>query len=42
MLVIRHGVVVEHGPAADIFNAPREAYTKSLLAAAFNIEPLAE
>ena len=38
VLVMRRGVVVEHGPAEDIFNAPREPYTKSLLAAAFNIE----
>ncbi len=40
VLVMRRGVVVEQGPADVIFNAPREAYTRALLAAAFNIEPL--
>ncbi len=39
VLVMRQGVVVEHGPAEEVFQTPREAYTKALLAAAFNIEP---
>jgi microcin C transport system ATP-binding protein len=41
VLVMRHGVVVEHGPAEEVFSAPREAYTKALLAAAFDLAPLA-
>ena len=38
VLVMRHGAVVERGPAEQIFSSPREAYTKTLLAAALNIE----
>ena len=37
ILVMRDGRVVEHGPAAQIFEAPREAYTKALMAAAFEM-----
>jgi ABC-type microcin C transport system duplicated ATPase subunit YejF/ABC-type microcin C transport system permease subunit YejE len=40
VLVLRHGVVVERGTAEEIFNAPREAYTKTLLAAAFDLAPM--
>ena len=35
IVVMRSGVVVESGPAAEIFAAPRDAYTKALFAAAF-------
>jgi microcin C transport system ATP-binding protein len=38
VIVMRSGKVVEQGPSARIFRAPREDYTKALLAAAFNIE----
>ncbi|MEQ9124178.1 MAG: microcin ABC transporter ATP-binding protein, partial [Alphaproteobacteria bacterium] len=38
LIVLKDGKVVEQGPAAEIFGAPREAYTKALLAAAFEIE----
>ncbi|RAI43238.1 ABC transporter ATP-binding protein [Rhodoplanes roseus] len=37
LVVMRHGKVVEEGPAAEVFNAPKSAYTKALFAAAFNI-----
>ncbi len=38
ILVMRHGKVVEEGPARDVFEHPREAYTKALFAAAFNLD----
>ena len=38
VIVMQNGKVVEAGPAANIFNSPREVYTKTLLAAALNIE----
>ncbi len=38
VIVMRLGKVVEEGPAAEIFSAPREDYTRALMAAAFNIE----
>ncbi|MBL8565096.1 MAG: ABC transporter ATP-binding protein [Hyphomicrobiaceae bacterium] len=38
VLVMRNGVVVEEGPAEDIFASPREEYTRALLAAALNLE----
>jgi microcin C transport system ATP-binding protein len=38
IIVMRNGRVVEYGPAAELFAAPKEDYTKALLAAAFNIE----
>jgi microcin C transport system ATP-binding protein len=38
LVVMRNGKIVEHGPSAEIFRAPKTAYTKALMAAAFNIE----
>jgi microcin C transport system ATP-binding protein len=38
VVVMREGVVVERGPAADIFERPRHPYTRALMAAAFRIE----
>jgi microcin C transport system ATP-binding protein len=38
MIVMRFGKVVEQGPSERIFTAPREDYTKALMAAAFNLE----
>jgi microcin C transport system ATP-binding protein len=39
LIVMRHGKVVEQGPAAEIFAAPKDAYTRALLSAAFDIAP---
>jgi len=39
LIVMRHGVVVEQGLAAEIFAAPEHAYTQQLLAAALDIVP---
>ncbi|HSE78323.1 MAG TPA: ABC transporter ATP-binding protein [Alphaproteobacteria bacterium] len=38
VLVLKDGKVVEHGPARQIFEAPQQAYTKALMAAAFELE----
>jgi microcin C transport system ATP-binding protein len=38
VIVIKNGKIVEEGPSKLIFDTPREAYTKALLAAAFNLE----
>jgi microcin C transport system ATP-binding protein len=38
MIVMKDGKVVEAGPARDIFARPREAYTRALMAAAFELE----
>ncbi|WP_145638339.1 ABC transporter ATP-binding protein [Neorhizobium alkalisoli] len=38
VIVMRLGKVVEEGPSAQIFGAPKEAYTRALMAAAFNLE----
>ena len=37
---MRAGRVVEQGSASSIFEAPREAYTRALIAAAFDIEAI--
>jgi microcin C transport system ATP-binding protein len=38
VLVLRDGRVVEHGSADQIFDAPRDAYTRALMKAAFDLE----
>ncbi len=38
VIVLRAGKVVEEGPAEDVFERPKHAYTKALLAAAFDLE----
>jgi microcin C transport system ATP-binding protein len=42
LLVMRHGKVVEEGPAADLFTQPKTAYTRALFAAAFKLETASE
>jgi len=37
VLVLKNGKVVEEGPATEIFERPRDDYTKALLAAAFDL-----
>jgi microcin C transport system ATP-binding protein len=39
VIVMRDGVVVERGEGRQIFEAPREPYTKALLAASLNLKP---
>ncbi len=38
--VMRNGVIVETGSTDDIFDAPKTAYTKALMAAAFDISTI--
>jgi len=38
VIVMRFGKVVEQGPSSEIFRAPKDDYTRALMAAAFNIE----
>jgi microcin C transport system ATP-binding protein len=42
LMVMRDGKVVEAGPAAELFKAPRSAYTRALFAAAFSLETAPE
>ena len=41
LIVMRNGNIVEEGPAADLFKNPKSDYTRSLFAAAFNLETAA-
>jgi microcin C transport system ATP-binding protein len=38
VIVLRGGRVVEQGPAAELFAAPRDPYTRALFTAAFDLE----
>jgi microcin C transport system ATP-binding protein len=37
IIVMRDGKVVEQGTADEVFDAPQTAYTKALMAAAFDL-----
>ncbi|MCP4041239.1 MAG: microcin ABC transporter ATP-binding protein, partial [Gammaproteobacteria bacterium] len=37
LIVMRAGKVMEHGPADRLFSKPEHPYTRSLLAAAFDL-----
>src|SRR5437763_17007722 len=39
VVVLRHGKVVEEGPASAVFNNPQHDYTKALLAAVPTMDP---
>jgi microcin C transport system ATP-binding protein len=39
-MVMRNGKIVEQGPSDNIFDHPKEPYTKALMAAAFNLETI--
>jgi microcin C transport system ATP-binding protein len=41
LIVMRHGKVVEEGPAGELFARPQSDYTRALFAAAFNLEAVA-
>src|SRR6187401_860823 len=38
LIVMRHGKVVEEGPASELFRNPKSDYTRALFAAAFRLE----
>ncbi len=40
VVVLRQGLVVEQGEAEAVFAHPKEAYTRELMAAAFELEPV--
>ena len=42
LVVMRHGKVMEEGPAAELFAGPRSDYTRALFAAAFKLETAPE
>jgi microcin C transport system ATP-binding protein len=42
LVVMRHGKIMEEGPAAELFAGPRSDYTRALFAAAFKLETAPE
>jgi microcin C transport system ATP-binding protein len=42
LIVMRHGKVMEEGPAAQVFASPQSPYTRALFAAAFDLEAAPE
>ena len=42
VIVMKDGVVVEHGATEQVFASPRQPYTRALMAAAFDIEAAPE
>ncbi len=42
LVVMRHGKVVEEGPAMELFKNPKSDYTRALFAAAFKLETASE
>jgi microcin C transport system ATP-binding protein len=42
LMVMRHGKVVEEGPAMELFKNPKSDYTRALFAAAFKLETASE
>src|SRR5690242_2667720 len=42
LIVMRHGKVVEEGPAKELFARPQSDYTRALFAAAFKLETAPE
>jgi microcin C transport system ATP-binding protein len=38
VVVMRNGIIVEQGTAAELFNEPKEDYTKALIAAAIHLQ----
>ena len=40
ILVMRDGRVVEQGPTERIFEQPEQAYTRAIMTAAFDFEPV--
>jgi microcin C transport system ATP-binding protein len=40
VLVLKQGEVLEYGPSAQVFDSPRHAYTRALMAAAFDLRAL--
>jgi len=42
VIVMRNGIAIERGPAAEIFASPKTDYTKALMAAALNLKAAPE